>query len=56
MDRTNNAIFANPMPVDRGKEAVDEVVDSRSSVIYEVAENRMHVQKAILALLMGELR
>lgn len=54
MARTNNAIFANPMPVDRGLEVVDEIVDGTRSAIYDVAENRLHVQKAIMALVMSK--
>lgn len=53
MRQTNNALFANPMPVDRGNEVENTVVDGSRSVIYQVAENRLHVQKAILALTMG---
>lgn len=53
MRRTDNAVFANPMPLDRGVEATNEVADSSRSVMYEVAENRLHVQKAILALTMS---
>lgn len=53
MSRTNNAVFSNPMPVDRGREAEDAVVDSPRSVIYDVAENRKHIQKAVLATLLG---
>lgn len=55
MARTNNAIFANPMPLDRGSEVTDEVADGPRSAIYDVAENRLHVQKAILALTMSPL-
>lgn len=54
MKRTDNAIYTHCMPVDRGNEVTDEVVDSPRSVIYDVAENRLHVQKAILALTMSE--
>ena len=53
MSRTNEAIFSNPMPIDRGREAEDGVIDSKNSVMYDVAENRLHSQKAVLALLMG---
>ncbi len=53
MRKTENALFANPMPVDRGREAEDVVVDGKNSVIYEVAANRRHVQKALLATVMG---
>ena len=48
------AIFMHCLPVHRGEEAAAEVVDSSQSVIYEEAENRLHVQKAIMALLMAD--
>ncbi len=54
MRRTNNAYFIHPMPVDRGNEVDDEVCDSPRSIIYDIAENRLHVQKAIMALTMGD--
>lgn len=53
MARTENAIFTHPMPVDRGYEVTDEVASGPRSCIYDVAENRLHVQKAIMALTMG---
>jgi ornithine carbamoyltransferase len=53
MARTNNALFVHPMPIDRGNEADDDVCDSEQSIIYDIAENRLHVQKAIMALTMG---
>jgi N-acetylornithine carbamoyltransferase len=52
MARTNNALFIHPMPIDRGNEADDDVCDSDRSIIYDIAENRLHVQKAIMALTM----
>jgi ornithine carbamoyltransferase len=55
MARTDNAIFTHPMPVDRGTEVTDEVASGPRSAIYDIAENRLHVQKAILALTMGNL-
>lgn len=55
MKRTQNAIFSNPMPIDRNKEAENAVIDSQYSVIYDVAENRKHVQKALLALTVGSI-
>jgi len=54
IDRTNNAYFVHPMPIERGWEVTDEVADSEGSLIYEIAENRLHVQKALLAMTMGE--
>ncbi len=56
MGKTENAFFVHPMPVERGFEVADEVADSERSLIYEQAENRLHVQKAILALVLGALR
>ena len=50
---TDKALFMHVMPVDRGDEVDDEVADSEYSVIYDQAENRLHVQKAILTLVMG---
>jgi len=55
MKRTRNAVFIHPMPVDRGHEVTDEVASSPRSIIYQVAENRLHVQKAVMAATMGGL-
>jgi ornithine carbamoyltransferase len=41
------------LPAHRGQEVVDDVIDSDRSVVYDQAENRMHVQKAVLSLLLG---
>jgi ornithine carbamoyltransferase len=54
MRRTNGAVFTHPMPVDRGNEVDDDVCDSDRSILYDVAENRLHVQKAIMALTMSD--
>ncbi|HEY65650.1 MAG TPA: ornithine carbamoyltransferase [Caldilineae bacterium] len=48
-----DAIYMHCMPVDRGHEVDDEVIDGPQSVIYDQAENRLHVQKALMALTMG---
>jgi len=48
-----HAVYMHCMPVDRGHEAVDEVIDSPQSVIYKQAENRLHIQKALMALTMA---
>jgi ornithine carbamoyltransferase len=55
MARTDNAIFTHPMPVDRGTEVTDEVASGPRSAIYDIAENRLHVQKAVMALTMGNI-
>jgi N-acetylornithine carbamoyltransferase len=48
-----DAVYMHCMPVDRGHEADDEVIDGPQSVIYQQAENRLHIQKALMALTMG---
>ena len=47
------SIYMHCMPIDRGYEATDAVVDGPHSVIYDEAENRLHIQKALMALTMG---
>jgi ornithine carbamoyltransferase len=47
-----SSIFMHCLPADRGHEATNEVMDGPHSVIYDEAENRLHVQKAVLALVM----
>jgi len=53
MSRTNNAIFMHCLPVRRNVIVTDGVLDSPASVVIDEAENRLHVQKAILARLGG---
>ncbi|MEA2103868.1 MAG: hypothetical protein U9P79_04400 [Candidatus Cloacimonadota bacterium] len=50
MKRTNNGLFVHPMPVDRGKEVTDEVASGPRSIIVDIAENRLHIQKALMAM------
>jgi ornithine carbamoyltransferase len=47
-----NCIFLHCLPAHRGEEVTDSVIDGPHSVVYDQAENRMHIQRAIMALLL----
>jgi ornithine carbamoyltransferase len=47
------SIYMHCMPIDRGFEATDAVIDGPHSVIYDEAENRLHIQKALMTLTMA---
>jgi N-acetylornithine carbamoyltransferase len=53
MSRTNSAIFMHCLPVRRNVIVTDAVIDSPASVVIDEAENRLHVQKAIMSSLLG---
>ncbi len=49
-----DAIILHCLPAHRGEEITEEAIESSQSVVFDEAENRLHVQKAIMALLMGK--
>lgn len=53
MSRTNDAVFSHCLPVRRNVKVTDAVIDGPNSLVIEEAANRRHVQKAILADLVG---
>jgi ornithine carbamoyltransferase len=46
------AIVMHCLPAERGKEITDKVMDGPQSVVFDQAENRLHIQKAIMAFLL----
>lgn len=54
MALTNNAVFSHCLPLRRNIKATDAVMDSAACIAIEEAENRLHVQKAVMAALLAQ--
>ncbi|MDR2047201.1 MAG: ornithine carbamoyltransferase [Clostridiales bacterium] len=52
----SSSVFMHCLPAHRGEEVTADVIDGRQSLVFEEAENRLHAQKAVLLLLLGENR
>ena len=50
-----DAIIMHPLPAHRGEEVTEDILDSTQSVVFDQAENRMHIEKALLAQMLGGL-
>jgi ornithine carbamoyltransferase len=53
---SKEAIFLHCLPAHRGEEVTADVIDGPQSRVWDEAENRLHVQKAIMARVMGDVR
>ena len=53
MRPTPHCIVLHCLPAHRGEEITDEVIEGPHSVVFDEAENRLHIQKAIMATLMA---
>ncbi len=50
-----NAVLMHCLPMERGREITDAMADHKNSVLFDQSENRLHAQKALLMMLMGQV-
>ena len=56
MSKTNkNTLFMHCLPAERGRETTDNVMESKNSIVFQQAENRMHIQNAIMLKLFDKI-
>ena len=56
MSKTNkDTLFMHCLPAERGRETTDNVMESKNSIVFQQAENRMHIQNAIMLKLFDKV-
>ena len=54
LEAGDKALFMHCLPAERGKEVTDEVMEAEYSIVFDQAENRLHIQNAIMVTLLNQ--